>query len=132
MMGEWADSILEGSFCEGCGEYMGEGDGYPQKCDACMEEEAKEKKAQLPPKKQREPKHIRIVALIVFVFWNVTFSSDNGQTWQTTRRQRGFDNYMGAQGFIDNAPRGVYECRDSFSGRQGLCEVSAFQIGGNL
>ena len=69
-------------------------------------------------------------ALIVFVFWKVTFSSDGGRTWQTTQRQRGFDDYMAAQKFIDNAPRGVYECRDSFTGLQGRCELSAFQIGG--
>lgn len=69
-------------------------------------------------------------ALIVFVFWNCTFSSDGGKTWDTTRRQRGFDNYMSAQQFIDRAPRGVFECVDSLTGMSGACKVSAFEISG--
>lgn len=52
-MGEWADSILEGMFCEGCGEYMGEGDGYPRKCAACQMEDDKE---EIPPKKKHANK----------------------------------------------------------------------------
>lgn len=35
-MGEVADSILDGDFCQECGEYMGEGDGYPRSCPACQ------------------------------------------------------------------------------------------------
>lgn len=31
-MGEIADMMLDGTLCEGCGEYIGEGDGYPQYC----------------------------------------------------------------------------------------------------
>lgn len=31
-MGEIADMMLDGTMCEGCGEYMGEGDGFPQYC----------------------------------------------------------------------------------------------------
>ena len=34
-MGEYAEMILDGSVCEICGEYMGDGDGYPQRCDDC-------------------------------------------------------------------------------------------------
>lgn len=34
-MGEIADSILDGQFCEQCGEYLGEGNGFPQKCNSC-------------------------------------------------------------------------------------------------
>ena len=33
-MGEIADMMLDGTLCEGCGEYIGEGDGYPQYCSA--------------------------------------------------------------------------------------------------
>lgn len=129
-MGEWADSILDGVFCEGCGEYMGEGDGYPVRCFACQAGDGEPK----PPPKQKKKTGatVKKIALIVFVFWNVTFSSDSGKTWTTTRRQRGFDDYMAAQKFIDNAPKGVYECVDSLSGKSGACKVSAFQIGGAL
>jgi hypothetical protein len=44
-MGEIADQILNGDMCEGCGEWMGEGDGYPRRCPGCLHEEneAKEK-----------------------------------------------------------------------------------------
>ncbi len=40
-MGEIADSILEGNFCQYCGEYISEeGSGFPQSCPACEEENA--------------------------------------------------------------------------------------------
>ena len=34
-MGDIADMMLDGVLCEGCGEYMGEGFGVPQRCDGC-------------------------------------------------------------------------------------------------
>lgn len=34
-MGEIADAILDGVFCQECGEYLGEGDGYPVTCAGC-------------------------------------------------------------------------------------------------
>ena len=33
-MGEIADMMLDGTLCEGCGEYMGEDTGYPTYCSA--------------------------------------------------------------------------------------------------
>jgi len=38
-VGEIADSIIEGAFCQVCGEYMGEGDGYPRTCAGCAEDD---------------------------------------------------------------------------------------------
>lgn len=35
-MGEIADAILEGVFCQGCGDYLGEGGGYPTFCRGCQ------------------------------------------------------------------------------------------------
>lgn len=32
MPGEIADMMLEGVLCEGCGEFIGEGDGFPTYC----------------------------------------------------------------------------------------------------
>lgn len=40
-MGEIADMMLDGTMCEGCGEFMnigGEPAGYPVRCAACGEE----------------------------------------------------------------------------------------------
>lgn len=34
-MGEIADMMIDGTLCEQCGEYLGEGDGYPRYCGAC-------------------------------------------------------------------------------------------------
>jgi len=34
-MSEHVDDILNGDFCEICGSYLGEGDGYPRKCEDC-------------------------------------------------------------------------------------------------
>ena len=34
-MGEQAELIINGDVCEGCGEEMGDGPGYPRRCSAC-------------------------------------------------------------------------------------------------
>lgn len=34
-MGEMADYMLNGDDCEGCGEYLGSGDGFSRKCASC-------------------------------------------------------------------------------------------------
>jgi hypothetical protein len=38
-MGEIAEMMLDGCLCEQCGDYLGEGDGYPQVCESCQREE---------------------------------------------------------------------------------------------
>ena len=35
MPGEIADMMLDGTLCEGCGEYMGGDVGYPRRCSGC-------------------------------------------------------------------------------------------------
>lgn len=37
-MGEYAEMTLEGVFCEACGEFMGEGIGFTQRCAGCHHE----------------------------------------------------------------------------------------------
>lgn len=34
-MGEIAEMMLDGELCEGCGDYLGDGDGFPRYCRAC-------------------------------------------------------------------------------------------------
>ena len=34
-MGDIADMMLEGMLCQGCGEFLGDGDGYPVFCSSC-------------------------------------------------------------------------------------------------
>ena len=34
-MGEMADYMINGDDCQECGEYLGEGDGYPRSCASC-------------------------------------------------------------------------------------------------
>jgi hypothetical protein len=34
-MGDVAESMLDGSFCQQCGEYLGAPAGYPRSCEAC-------------------------------------------------------------------------------------------------
>lgn len=31
-MGEYAEMMLDGTCCEGCGEFIGDGDGFPRYC----------------------------------------------------------------------------------------------------
>lgn len=38
-MGEVADAILNGDFCQGCGAYVGPGDGFPVYCGGCSEQQ---------------------------------------------------------------------------------------------
>lgn len=39
-MGEFAEMIMSGIFCEGCGEFINaEPAGHPQKCDDCFDDE---------------------------------------------------------------------------------------------
>lgn len=37
-MGEAADDLLNGDACEACGEWLGNGQGYPQLCKPCKKE----------------------------------------------------------------------------------------------
>jgi len=34
-MGEMAEYLLNGDDCSSCGEYIGEGDGFPRECAGC-------------------------------------------------------------------------------------------------
>jgi hypothetical protein len=34
-MGEIAEMMLDGTLCQVCGEYLGEGDGFPVTCAGC-------------------------------------------------------------------------------------------------
>ena len=34
-MAEIADQIINGDMCEICGVWLGEGNGYPRKCEGC-------------------------------------------------------------------------------------------------
>ena len=38
-MGEIADAALNGDMCQSCGEWLGDGDGYPVTCFGCQQEE---------------------------------------------------------------------------------------------
>jgi len=38
-MGEYADMMLEGMICQWCGEFLGEGDGFPVICAGCQSSE---------------------------------------------------------------------------------------------
>lgn len=52
-MGEIADSIIEGDFCQECGEFMGDGDGYPRTCGGCKKDNYKALTS-TPPSKTTE------------------------------------------------------------------------------
>lgn len=39
-MGEYADYMLNGDDCQFCGEYLGNGEGFPRSCAACADDEA--------------------------------------------------------------------------------------------
>lgn len=41
-MGEYADYMLNGDDCQECGEYIGEGDGFPRSCEGCKNKTEKD------------------------------------------------------------------------------------------
>ncbi|KKP51586.1 MAG: hypothetical protein UR43_C0019G0029 [candidate division TM6 bacterium GW2011_GWF2_33_332] len=43
-MGEIADSMINGEFCQSCGEYIGNATGYPRHCSGCKPKNNKKKK----------------------------------------------------------------------------------------
>lgn len=38
MMGEVAESLIDGTCCQGCGVFIGEGEGFPRTCDSCNDD----------------------------------------------------------------------------------------------
>lgn len=46
-MGEYAEYMLNGDDCQVCGEYMGNGDGYPRTCRSCSKPEGRDKRESL-------------------------------------------------------------------------------------
>jgi hypothetical protein len=49
MMGEYADYMLNGDDCQECGEYIGDGPGYPRSCAGCRAAARREKPASEQP-----------------------------------------------------------------------------------
>jgi hypothetical protein len=47
-MGEIADMMLDGMLCQSCGEYLGDGDGYPVTCAGCLQYEREEQAPKEP------------------------------------------------------------------------------------
>jgi hypothetical protein len=39
-MGDVADMMLDGTLCEGCGQYIGDSVGYPLRCSTCQIDDA--------------------------------------------------------------------------------------------
>jgi hypothetical protein len=60
-MGEYAEMMLEGIVCEGCGEFMdGTAPGYPRRCRGCGPDISLERalRVSITPKRRSKP-HIR-------------------------------------------------------------------------
>ena len=55
-MGEMAEYMLNGDDCQSCGEYLGEGDGFPRNCAACADGEDDDYAKALKQKKKPAPK----------------------------------------------------------------------------
>ena len=73
-MGEISDWVLEGGLCQECGEYLGEGDGFPTSCPGCaaLHENHKEPESPAKPKttKFKCPlceRHIRAAGLSMHI-----------------------------------------------------------------
>lgn len=54
-MGEYADYILNGDDCQRCGQYIGNGDGYPRSCKDCSPNET----SQLSKKRNRHARFMK-------------------------------------------------------------------------
>ncbi|KKN77930.1 hypothetical protein LCGC14_0354950 [marine sediment metagenome] len=49
-MGDIADMMLDGTLCEGCGEYLGTDAGYPQYCAGCEPDQIDDQRVDCWPK----------------------------------------------------------------------------------
>ena len=54
-MGEIAEMMLEGCLCECCGDFLGDGDGYPRRCCSCQKDEPETKGPRFPARKGKKP-----------------------------------------------------------------------------
>lgn len=54
-MGEVADDILDGMYCQHCGDYLGAPTGYPKSCNSCNRPKINNRQSHL------EPKYIRSI-----------------------------------------------------------------------
>lgn len=48
-MGEMAEYMLNGDDCQGCGEYLGDGPGFPRWCASCDPAPGESRRAKAPP-----------------------------------------------------------------------------------
>jgi len=55
-MGDMADAMLDGTFCQYCGEYIGSDNGYPTSCGCCAAEEEEPEKDKYYKKRQQSKK----------------------------------------------------------------------------
>lgn len=55
-MGDFADGVLDGDFCQVCGVYMEGGDGYPRTCSTCLNEDDDLDLETKPKKKKKNKK----------------------------------------------------------------------------
>lgn len=42
-MSDYTDAMLDGVFCQMCGEYIGDGCGFPRSCPTCALEESEDR-----------------------------------------------------------------------------------------
>ena len=52
-MGEYAEMMLDGMVCQWCGEFMGEGDGFPTICAGCQAAEGVDQFGRKPEELKR-------------------------------------------------------------------------------
>lgn len=60
-MGEIAEAMLDGTLCEGCGEYLGSDIGFPQYCSSCRSDEESDRKTRLKIVEQMQAKALMAI-----------------------------------------------------------------------
>ncbi|NML34546.1 hypothetical protein [Paraburkholderia antibiotica] len=106
-MGEIAESMLDGSCCEQCGEYLGEAVGYPQCCATCdHDSEREDSQARRASNRENSNRLLRENGY--------TFDERNGAAHLIVQTQRGIvDFWPGTGKFIVRSTR--YEARGVFN-----------------
>jgi len=70
-MGEMAEYLLNGDDCSNCGEYIGEGDGFPRECSGCrgsepeLSPEVTTKAEKRNLKRKRKQKHYKTMRAFI-------------------------------------------------------------------
>ncbi|KVT86308.1 hypothetical protein WT25_11175 [Burkholderia territorii] len=133
-MGEIAESMIDGSSCEECGEYIGEAVGFPRRCSECSEDDGGMVDTFRILKKQNQEMraHNRLVSREELARRGYTFEVKNGDAHLIVNTANGVVDFWpgtgkyrirSSQRFGRGLEQFLEECRPVISKNAGESEI---------